>query len=1053
MVSSLPVELLLLVIAHIDKEEKASLNSFSQTSSAFLDLCQRFLLSRIVITDRTDSQNPTLRSVTPGEHLIGLLRSSPRLIPYVKEITISDASNPWDSWLRDDLKLVEALHLLELTKIERFELRRNHRGTWLELEPRVRWVIVEICRSPALVGLSLWYSPLQLLNACGSSLKYLRAHECQTVVGDTDIASTLHSCQKSIESFRVYHSFDLARVIQFLFETPNQISTVDKLREVHITASTTVDYSHMRRLFRRCRWSLEKLTMGLCTESAVTDLTPFHFGFPGLAVLTYKLEVTAPNAVGDRLTLPWLATTLCGMPERCLIHTIRLELSFDLRDVPGGLSAPSIYICERGLRLFGDSLGKPKYFPRVKSFEVEVYSSNPDDVESIREWVLKALTIPQQKKMLKLKILPRTPFDLETPFTKLTNALDSNHGYNRWVILSLGCGRKHGKAVDGAVLRPQIQVESALDNYALREVAWSADMQYESVGRSALMASDEETPTQLDAQTSRSELDLSELRRRENSLSPISRLPPEIFCKIFVSSTPEIYYGGLDGRMRPQAMDISHVCHSWRVIAIACPELWGNLHINLATNAEVLTLALERAGRAPVSINVRGWTGKYDPPNATSVLSKFIRERQSQCQHLTLHTGEHSFQKLFKDVSGSFSNLLSLKYCVSWVTSLEDNGLLEFLQHSFPRLLRLEIAQSTVPCDTLQRFPQLTHVDIQQLSLSNTVIADLLAWLKQVSAGLQILRLREKEFDFLSPTIEAPFPMGINSIHLLNLEVFDLQSCSPFGSRVFEHFLSSISIPTTSRLRVIKTQDGERTAVLARRAYGGNPAPVVLEFHWQSNVGKICAYNGSSTPQHGVAEQAPTRDRAPWIDIRWPSEGSARPWEWEWSFAHLRVLKLGGEFPNAGHGDAKRLWTFLAENAVALEILQIASFCVERVAIGDFLQCLRGSRGIGGSRQVPWPTLRELHSPLPSEDYGGHTRTDCDDSTTRLHPEVAYALDLADALRERYMSGSGSGAKTLAELYFTADFSEPLDAEFALILSSAAAKVVWAVDPSRGQTP
>ncbi|KAJ3524586.1 hypothetical protein NMY22_g10933 [Coprinellus aureogranulatus] len=558
------------------------------------------------------------------------------------------------------------------------------------------------------------------------------------------------------------------------------------------------------------------------------------------------------------------------------------------------------------------------------------------------------------------------------------------------------------------------------------------------------MASDEELPTQLDAQTYCSQLELSELGRRENSLLPISRLPPEIFCEIFESSTPDVYYKGIAGRMRSQAMNISHVCHSWRVIAIACLKLWANIHIKFDANPEVLTLALERAGDAPISINVRGWAGRSDTPNSTSVLSKFIRERQSQCQHLTLYTGEHSFRELFKDVSGSFSNLLSLKLDIVWFTGPQDNVPSEFLRLLSPRLLRLEVAQPSVPCNVLQRFPQLTHVDIQQLSLSNTVITDLLAWLKQVNTDLRFLRMGESYYGFPSPAVEEPFPMGSNSIQLPNLKVFSLQGYSRLGITIFEHFLSSVSIPITSRLYATTIQDGEHAAVLARRAFGGPPAPVVLKLH--STSGELRAYDSLSTSQDTSKDEPDD-----WINIRWCNENlSARPWEWGWSFAHLRILELGGGLHNAERGDSKRFWTFLAENAVSLEILRITSYCVERVAIADFLQCLRGSRGTDGSRQVPWPGLQELHSPLPSGDYGGYALAGRDDSTTRLHPEVAYALDLVDALKERELSGSRSGAQTLTELYFTADFSEPLDAEFARILSGAAAKVVWAVNLSRG---
>jgi hypothetical protein len=68
-----------------------------------------------------------------------------------------------------------------------------------------------------------------------------------------------------------------------------------------------------------------------------------------------------------------------------------------------------------------------------------------------------------------------------------------------------------------------------------------------------------------------------EEKRRQNSRAPISRLPPEILSFIF-SNIRDFYVARLRGEfddVNPELWTVlTHVCHSWREIALGTPTLW-----------------------------------------------------------------------------------------------------------------------------------------------------------------------------------------------------------------------------------------------------------------------------------------------------------------------------------------------------------------------------------------------------------------------------------------------------------------------------------------------
>ncbi|TEB29918.1 hypothetical protein FA13DRAFT_1814991 [Coprinellus micaceus] len=406
---TLPLELTLFVISNIEVEDQESLRSFSRTSSVFLEPCQRILFSHIHL--RT-FQFASSQGATPGARFLDLLLSSPRLIPYVKQITISDFDNPWASWLPNDLKLVEALDKLDLKKIETFDLKRNYRAKWVLLSQPVRRVIVEICQSPALVDLSLSWAPLALVSVCGPSLKRLRAHDCATGAYAADITPIRRSTDISLENLQLYHPFDLAGVIKYLSDPSTQVR-LEHVRTLHVRASVGDDYSRLPNLIQHCQSTLEVLKLEPCTDTidGVADALRIP-SCPRLTELDLEVDATTPNASGERICLAWTARAIAHIPPSNSIKAIRLQLSFDLSDVPGELNGATGTVLFSSLRSISTSIVKPGSFPHLKNLDVEIHSTNPDDddVESIRTWIIGALAMTPERDLLRLKVFPHPDY-------------------------------------------------------------------------------------------------------------------------------------------------------------------------------------------------------------------------------------------------------------------------------------------------------------------------------------------------------------------------------------------------------------------------------------------------------------------------------------------------------------------------------------------------------------------------------------------------------------------------------------------------------------------
>ncbi|KAI0718492.1 hypothetical protein C8Q72DRAFT_135905 [Fomitopsis betulina] len=93
--------------------------------------------------------------------------------------------------------------------------------------------------------------------------------------------------------------------------------------------------------------------------------------------------------------------------------------------------------------------------------------------------------------------------------------------------------------------------------------------------------------------------------RATNALAPISTLPPEILSNIFLriagrgSADPARWEPRMVGRW----IHVTHVCTSWREVALQCTPLWSHLHV--PDSPKILEELLVRSRSAPLSITLQ----------------------------------------------------------------------------------------------------------------------------------------------------------------------------------------------------------------------------------------------------------------------------------------------------------------------------------------------------------------------------------------------------------------------------------------------------------------
>ncbi|KAI8996519.1 hypothetical protein BD414DRAFT_204306 [Trametes punicea] len=133
------------------------------------------------------------------------------------------------------------------------------------------------------------------------------------------------------------------------------------------------------------------------------------------------------------------------------------------------------------------------------------------------------------------------------------------------------------------------------------------------------------------------------LKSQLNSMSPASRLPPEIISEIFtlvaVYHYEESWRHHYGSSQVYKWLPVAHVCRAWRAIALRTPRLWSNI---VLTRPEVDHEVLSRAKNAPlwVSANITHQT------DARAGMLDTIMQNPSRLRELQLMGPARALQSL-----------------------------------------------------------------------------------------------------------------------------------------------------------------------------------------------------------------------------------------------------------------------------------------------------------------------------------------------------------------------------------------------------------------------
>ncbi|KAG2132779.1 hypothetical protein DEU56DRAFT_981658 [Suillus clintonianus] len=292
-------------------------------------------------------------------------------------------------------------------------------------------------------------------------------------------------------------------------------------------------------------------------------------------------------------------------------------------------------------------------------------------------------------------------------------------------------------------------------------------------------------------------------RMRQNSLSPISSIPPEILGDIFVhlAQQTQLLYAP-DNPAVLSWLNVGHICRHWREVALGTPELWSAPYLNSSQATEEM---LMRSKMAPLKLR----TGQ--------------RYRMDCVQKALMHI------ERLQEVSLPFLNGGVTYRCImEFLNKLSSCSAPQLqslsLQEEFERTLRIAIPTSFLA-------PNLRNLQIKCCDLS---------WASSVLTGLTVLDIKRLSPECL-PTLDELISAlrRMPALHTLELEdalpTLPLQTTSlPRAPRAM-----NVRLPHLKRLRLVATFL-EMANVLARIEL---PESTILEVHLRCRVSSFWSAN------------------------------------------------------------------------------------------------------------------------------------------------------------------------------------------------------------------
>ncbi|KAJ7126444.1 hypothetical protein C8R43DRAFT_1029009 [Mycena crocata] len=136
---------------------------------------------------------------------------------------------------------------------------------------------------------------------------------------------------------------------------------------------------------------------------------------------------------------------------------------------------------------------------------------------------------------------------------------------------------------------------------------------------------------------------LEDIQQQLDSIHyPVLTLPPEITSEIFIHTLSDSCSYNADGN----PVVLTHVCSTWRQIALSLPPLWNTLNIEVNhfhSFADTVKTWLKRARHFPLNVKIRGSLSSIK--NFGSLMKTF-RRHSGEIQFLELDICADDFEKM-----------------------------------------------------------------------------------------------------------------------------------------------------------------------------------------------------------------------------------------------------------------------------------------------------------------------------------------------------------------------------------------------------------------------
>ncbi|TBU47508.1 hypothetical protein BD309DRAFT_951671, partial [Dichomitus squalens] len=292
-----------------------------------------------------------------------------------------------------------------------------------------------------------------------------------------------------------------------------------------------------------------------------------------------------------------------------------------------------------------------------------------------------------------------------------------------------------------------------------------------------------------------------DLKGRLNAMAPISKLPPEILSEIFAVVAKVYQTTRNPPRFRPRRtykwIIVTHVCRSWRHVALETPRLWSRI---VLSDPEATQEVLARSKKAPLWVT--GHVTCRDEPRRK--LLDAVMKESSRMKELDLTGPVPIFQSVaaLSKRGAELLEILSLSGSGRCVPDITIHPLYHTLPVFFgghtPNLRHLHVHMISVKWDNPVLCATLTNLT---LVAKHDLMSRLGTFAQLVSA---LDNMRALEFLELIDTIprlpkdSSMLPASQRTVPLLNLRKLTLSSyvldCA--------NFLNHVSFPADTRLVV-----------------------------------------------------------------------------------------------------------------------------------------------------------------------------------------------------------------------------------------------------------